>query len=85
MYQIVFTKQADRTLRKLPRNVAQRIREKLVQIAESPYGQHNHVTKLQQRPGFRLRVGGWRIIYDIEDERLVILVLKIGPRGGVYE
>ena len=85
MYRIVFTKQADRALRKLPRNLAQRIRIKLVQIAESPYGQHNNVTKLQQRSGFRLRVGDWRIIYDVEDDRLVILVLRIAPRGSVYK
>ena len=85
MYQIIFTKQADRTLRRLPRDLAKRIREKLVQISESPYGRHNNVTKLQQRSGYRLRVGDWRIIYEVEDDKLVILVLKIAPRGGVYE
>jgi len=84
MYRIFFTKQADKALRKMPRNWSLRIREKLMQIAEDPYGQHNNVTKLQDRPGFRLRVGDWRIIYDVEDEKLVILVLRVGPRGGVY-
>ena len=68
----------------MPRNWAERIREKLTQIAEDPHGKHNNVTKLQGRPGFRLRVGDWRIIYEIEDGELLIVVLQIGPRGGVY-
>ncbi len=43
------------------------------------------VTKLQNRSGFRLRVGDWRVIYEIQDDQVVILVLKIAPRGGVYQ
>lgn len=84
MYEIVFSKEAARALRKMPRNLAQLIREKLNQIAANPYAPHNNVTKLQNRPGYRLRIGDWRVIYDIEDKRLVILVLKIGPRGEIY-
>jgi mRNA interferase RelE/StbE len=85
MYQIVFTKQADRTLRKMSRKLANRIREKLAQLADNPYAQHNNVKKLQNLLAYRLRVGDYRIIYEIEDDRLVILVLKIAPRGEVYQ
>ena len=84
MYNITYNKRSARTLSKLPRNMVLRIREKLEQIALNPYGQHSNVTKLQNRPGYRLRVGDWRIIYDIYDGELIILVLKIGPRGQVY-
>ena len=85
MYRILFTKQADKALRKMPRNWSQRIREKLEQIAEEPYGQHNNVTKLYDRLGYRLRVGDWRIVYELEDDKVIILVLKIAPRGSVYQ
>ena len=68
----------------MPRNLAMSVREKLDQIAQDPYAQHPNVVKLQNRPGFRLRVGDWRVIYEIENDRLVILVLKIAPRGEVY-
>lgn len=85
IYEIIFTKQAAKSLRRLPRNLVQLIREKLAQIAVNPYGQHNNVTKLQNRPGYRLRIGDWRVIYEIKDDQLIILVLKIGSRGEVYE
>ncbi len=69
---------------KLPRRLAGRIREKLDQIALEPYACHNNVTKLQNRPGYRLRVGDWRVVYKIHNDELIILVLKIAPRGSVY-
>lgn len=84
MYHILFAKRADKALRKMPRHAAGLIREKLAQIADDPYAKHNNITKLQNRPGYRLRVGDWRVLYEIQSDQLVILVLKIGPRGGVY-
>jgi len=84
MYEIFFSKQAYKTLRRIPRNVSDLMYQKLTVIAHDPYGEHNNVTKLQNRPGYRLRVGDWRIIYELQDDKLVILVLKIAPRGEIY-
>ncbi|MDQ3247640.1 MAG: type II toxin-antitoxin system RelE/ParE family toxin [Chloroflexota bacterium] len=84
MYTVALTKLADRTLRKLPRNVANLIRAKIDEIAADPYGQHNNVTKLTGRDGYRVRVGDWRVLYELQDQQLVMLVVKIGPRGSVY-
>ena len=39
---------------------------------------------LRGRPGFRLRIGGWRVIFDRHEEAREIDVLRIGPRGDVY-
>jgi len=84
MYRIVFTKRAHKALHKMPRDIAQQIRERLDRLATDPYAKHPSVTKLQNRPGSRLRVGDWRVIYEIEDDDLVILVLRVGSRGEVY-
>jgi mRNA interferase RelE/StbE len=84
MYEVAYSKRADRTLLKIPRHLAQRIRVKLSQIANDPYGQHNNVTKLRDRPGYRLRIGDWRVIYVVQDAQLLVLVLEIGTRGDIY-
>ena len=85
MYKIVFTKQAHKSLLRLPRNLAQLIRQKLEQVASDPFAEHPNARKLQNRPGYRLRAGDWRVIYEILEDQLVILVLKIAPRGEVYK
>ncbi len=84
MYRIVFAKRADRALRKMPRGAANLIRKKLNLIAIAPHAEHNSATKLQGRPGYCLRAGDWHGIYEVRGAELVILVLKIGPRGGKY-
>lgn len=85
MYSVTFTKQALSTLRRIPKNIANLIREKVDVIAVDPYAPHNNVTKLVGRAGYRLRIGDWRVIYELQDEQVVMLVIKIGPRGEIYE
>ena len=68
----------------MPRNTANLIREKLGRIANDPFGTIPNATKLQGRLGYRLRVGDWRVIYEINKDELVIIVVKIAPRGEVY-
>ncbi len=84
MYRVVTAKAFDRALAKLPANWQKRIVAKVEEVAMSPYAPNNNLTKLQGRSGYGLRVGDWRIIYELEDERLVMLVLEVGPRGGIY-
>ena len=84
MYKIVYTTQAAKALLKMPRNIAQRIREKVELVAVDPFAPLPNATKLQGRPGYRLRVGDWRIIYEINEDSVMIVVLKIAPRGEVY-
>jgi mRNA interferase RelE/StbE len=84
VYTIVFKKEAARSLSKLPRKVAKTIRQKLEAVAANPYAENPNAKKLQGREGYRLRVGDWRVLYEIQNDQLVILVLKVAPRGEVY-
>lgn len=68
----------------MPRDTAALIREKLAQIANDPFVSIPNAKKLQGRPGYRLRVGDWRVIYEIDKEQIVIIVMKIAPRSEVY-
>ena len=84
MYEIEFSREALRALRRMPRNTAVTIRDKLVRLSRDPHAENRNVTKLTGREGYRLRVGGWRVIYRVESGRMVIVVIAIAPRGGVY-
>lgn len=83
-YEIVFTKEALKALQQLPKNTAMLIRQKLEQLAVDLYAPNPNAKKLQNRSGYRLRIGDWRVIYEIQNNELVILVLKIATRGEIY-
>ena len=85
MFTVEYSKEARKVLKSLPADTARIIREKIEHLAVEPFAVNNNVKKLAGRPGYRLRVGDWRVIYEIQDQRVVILVLAIGPRGGVYQ
>jgi mRNA interferase RelE/StbE len=85
VYKITFTTQASKALLKMPRNTAQIIREKLNQVASDPFASIPNAKKLQGRPGYRLRIGDWRVIYEINKDEITIIVMKIAPRGEVYK
>ena len=72
-------------MRSMPHNVSNTIRGKIEQLAADPFASNNNVKKLEGRPGFRLRVGDWRVIYEIYNDRLVILITAVSPRGGAYK
>jgi mRNA interferase RelE/StbE len=84
VYKITYTTQAAKSLLKMPRNTANLIREKLDQIANDPFASIPNAKKLQGRPGYRLRIGDWRVIYEINKDQVVIIVMKIAPRSEVY-
>ena len=84
MYRLAYSKPAVRQLARMPRQLAKRIRDRMVAVAGDPYAKHANVRPLKGREAFRLRVGDWRVIYEVRDEELWVLVLTIGPRGQVY-
>ncbi|HET8729230.1 MAG TPA: type II toxin-antitoxin system RelE/ParE family toxin [Alphaproteobacteria bacterium] len=84
MYRIEFSRAAAKTLRRLPRNTADFIRSRIEAVAADPHAQNNNLKKLIGRPGYRLRVGDWRVIYDLDDVVRVLGVERIAPRGGAY-
>jgi len=80
---IAYSKQALRTLRRIPANESSRIRNKIEQYVKDAETLAASVKTLQGRDGYRLGVGNWRVILDEND--VVIDVIAIGPRGNVYE
>lgn len=83
-YSVTYKNSAAKTLRKLDRQYQQAIITAIGDLAKEPrpYG----AKKLQGGRGeYRLRVGSYRVIYEIQDQKLIILVLTIGHRREVYQ
>ncbi len=82
-WQVIVLRQPQRMLRRLPRDLAQRLRKALRELAADP--RPAGARKLVGYGNlFRVRVGDWRILYAIEDDRLVVIVTEIVPRGNAY-
>lgn len=82
-YKVQVQKAPDRVLRRLPKDLLRRITTALDNLTIEPRpsgckklaGLHDH---------YRIRVGDWRIIYTIQDEVLLVVVIEIAPRGDAY-
>lgn len=80
---IIIDRQPQKVMRRLPRNLLQRIDRAILALAEDPYPPG--CKKLRGYDNlYRIRVGDWRISYAVEDDRLIVLVIEVAPRGGAY-
>ncbi|MFJ8598295.1 type II toxin-antitoxin system RelE/ParE family toxin [Streptomyces shenzhenensis] len=80
-----FTAAAQRQLRAISRPDAMRILTALTALGDDPYREDADVEKLTGPSGlYRLRVGSYKVAYQINDGELVILVVKVGDRRDVY-
>ena len=84
-YTIVIKRQARRKLQSLPRGERRRIAEKIHQLGLDPDNPALDVKRLEGEPYYRLRVGGWRVIFDRQDAVKVIAIERIKPRGDAYK
>ena len=66
----------------MPANTARRIVGKIEAYAADPASQQNNVKALKGRDAIRLRVGDWRVILQ---DGVVLDIIDIGPRGGIYD
>ncbi|MFE4023624.1 type II toxin-antitoxin system RelE/ParE family toxin [Streptomyces sp. NPDC059101] len=84
-YAFRFTAAAQRQLRAIDRPAAMRILAALTALGDDPYREDADIRKLTGPSGlYRLRVGNYRIAYQVEDGELIILVVKVGDRRDVY-
>ncbi|MEU9880497.1 type II toxin-antitoxin system RelE family toxin [Streptomyces phaeochromogenes] len=84
-YAFRFTATAQRQLRTIDRTSAMRILTALTRLGDDPYREDADVKKLAEQEGlYRLRVGDFRVAYQIDNGQLIILVVKVGNRRDVY-
>jgi mRNA interferase RelE/StbE len=82
-YQIEFSRQADRQFRNLPSQIQQRLKSRIDSLAAMPRP-HGSEKLSGADQLYRIRVGDYRIVYAVEDDRLLVLVVKVGHRREVY-
>ena len=83
-YEIQIDKSASKQIKKLPSEIQERIQVKINNLAIEP--RPDEVKKLKGREnGYRIRVGDYRILYDIFDDILLIIVVEVGHRSSIYK
>ncbi|MBC1237912.1 type II toxin-antitoxin system RelE/ParE family toxin [Nostoc sp. 2RC] len=83
-YKVEILRGALKQLKKIPSELQERIQIKIDDLATEP--RPNGVKKLKGKENaYRIRVGDYRIIYDIFDDLLVVNVVEVGHRKNIYK
>ena len=82
-YEVELSEVAKRDLTKLEGQVQYRLRLAFKVLSRNPRPPKS--VKLKGRSGYRVRVGDYRIIYEIFDKRVIILIVRIGHRREIYK
>ncbi len=85
-YRVKFSDEAESNLKKLPSDIAARIRDKvkLLERVNNPRKYLRKVEGIPDLPTYRYRVGDYRLFLAFKDEELIIFVLEIGKRETIY-
>lgn len=83
-YKIVFRTSASKAFLALDPAVRKRVGKVIDRLAESPRSAQAVMLAAMDMTIWRVRAGAWRILYEIDDDRLVVLVLDVGHRSDVY-
>jgi mRNA interferase RelE/StbE len=83
-YAIEFSPAAQRQLRKLDLAIQKRVLRRIERLEKQPRPRSAKKLQGSKEPLYRIREGDYRIVYTIEDEKLIVLVIRIGHRSEVY-
>ncbi len=83
---VVYEKAAQTALRKTPAHKREDILEGMECVAQNPYAADSNIKRMKDtQTGYRRRFGDIRVIYELNIKEDILVVLRIGPRGGVYK
>ena len=81
-YQLIIPKAVEKQLNKLPNQIRETVIENLLTLQDNPRPPNS--LKLKNIQGYRLRVGNYRILYDIDDPTQTITLRRVGHRRNIY-
>ena len=85
MFKVMFKKSAIKGMKKMPMKLRQKMQDEIETIAKDPAKYSGNWKPLTGSDYWRLRVGGYRAICNIQEDVLMLLVIKVGPRGDIYK
>ncbi len=87
IYSIEIDKVALKYLQKLDKSTRTRITNILQVLSEDPFHPELDIKRLKGTDNdyYRLRIASYRVVYSVENEMLMIYIIKIGPRGDIYK
>ncbi|MDR0416954.1 MAG: type II toxin-antitoxin system RelE/ParE family toxin [Propionibacteriaceae bacterium] len=83
-YQVDFTAAAARQVKKLPRPARDRVLDAVARLAHDPRP-HTSKKLVGEQTAWRIRIGDYRVIYDVFDERLTVTVVRAAHRRDAYD
>ena len=81
-YTVLILRRAQKELAQLPVTPYERVKAAILKLSEDP--RPKACRKLTGREGWRIKVGDYRVIYEIDDEQQSVVVLHVGHRRDVY-
>ncbi len=81
-YEISILRRAQKELAKLPQRDYQKVGDAIGNLAANP--RPTGCKKLKGRPAWRIHIGVYRVIYEISDQKLIIIVIDVGHRKDIY-
>ncbi|MBO9626425.1 MAG: type II toxin-antitoxin system RelE/ParE family toxin [Microbacterium sp.] len=82
-YEVEFTTAAAREIRKLDTQIRRRVLLGIAELENSPRP-HGVRKIVGYKDAWRLRIGDYRVLYEVSDERIVVTVVRVGHRRDVY-
>lgn len=85
MNKVELSKISKKFLRKCEKDIYKRIVKRIKELCENPFPSNSIKIKGKKEKIFRIRVGNYRILYEVYSERNLILISEIGKRGNIYD
>jgi mRNA interferase RelE/StbE len=83
IYKISILRKAQKQLAKIPASDYKKVKQAILDLARNPRSSGSK--KLKGRRGWRIRQGDYRVIYEIHDDKLIVIVLDVGNRRDIYK
>ena len=84
MFRVLLASKAERELKSLPIEIITRIDAKIQELSNNPNPPHAAKLLGKEKPGWRIRIGDYRILYQIDYEQKLVLIYRVKHRREVY-